>query len=355
MKPHRAAPPTTFPAERSAVRQVSMLTSPTHRMHALLVNGSFLDVLPQVRRLLDDAGLDVITLPEYFALSDSERRDMLATVQVVFGPGPFSLADLEGASCLKVISLAASGYESVDVDAATERGIVVTNAPTQLGTESVADLTFGLILDVARGISQADQRLKSGIWLRPPGALVWNKTLGIVGFGRIGRAVAERARGFNMTVITRQHHSGSPLARTLGVQCVPLDELLERSDFVSLHVRYNAETHHLIGRTQLRLMKPGAYLINTARADVIDPEALTEALSNGWIAGAGLDVFAGEPGTSNPIIALLNVVATSHLGNRTVEGVLDVVECSIRNAVAVLSGQRPEFLVNPSVYERGVR
>ena len=353
MKPKGAAQTTTVPADRRADRQSSMLSSPEHRVPALLVNGSFFDVLPQVRRLLDDAGLEVITHPEYFALSDSQRRDMLATVQVVFGPGPFSPADQECAPCLKVISLAASGYESVDVDAATERGIVVTNAPTQLGTESVADLTFGLILDVARGISQADQRLKSGIWLRPPGALVWNKTLGIVGFGRIGRAVAERARGFNMTVITRQHHSGSPLARTLGVQCVPLDELLERSDFVSLHVRYNAETHHLIGRAQLRMMKPGAYLINTSRADVVDPVALTEALANGWIAGAGLDVFAGEPDPSNPVLALPNVVATPHIGNRTVEGVIDVVECSIRNAVAVLRGQRPEFLVNPSVYERG--
>ena len=325
---------------------------PGSRVSALLMNASFLDVLPHVRPLLDDAGLEVITQPAYFALSDTERRSVLATVQVVFGPGPFSLADLEDAPRLKVISLAASGFESIDIDAATARGVVVTNAPTRLGTESVADLAFGLILDVARGISQADRRLKTGVWERSMGVTVWNKTIGIVGLGNIGRGVAERARGFNMTVLAQQHHAGTPLAHALGVQCVPLEELLERSDFVSLHSRYNAETRHLIGRAQLRLMKPSAYLINTSRADIVDPVALTEALANGWIAGAGLDVFAGEPDPSNPVLALPNVVATPHIGNRTVEGVIDVVECSIRNAVAVLRGQRPTFLVNPSVYER---
>ncbi len=325
------------------------------RVPALLMNASFLDVLPRVRRSLDDAGFEIITQPEYFALPDAERQAVLATVQALFGPGPFSRADLERAVRLRVISLASSGYESVDVDAATERGIVVTNAPTQLGTESVADLTFGLILDVARGISLANQRLRNGVWQRSMGVTVWNKTLGIIGLGRIGRAVAARARGFNMTVLTLPHHSSDPSVLDLGVQSVSMEELLQRSDFVSLHSRYNAETHHLIGRAQLRMMKSSAYLINTSRAGIVDPEALAEALTNGWIAGAGLDVFNGAPDTGSPILALSNVVATPHIGNRTLEGVLEVVACSIRNALAVLNGQRPEFLVNPVVYERGVR
>ena len=350
----RHATPAT-PASQGVVPAMSAIPNPGSRVPALLMNASFLDVLPRVRRSLDDAGFDVITQPDYFALPDAERRGVLATVQVLFGPGPFSRADLERAPRLKVISLAASGYESVDVEAATERGIVVTNAPTQLGSESVADLTFGLILAVARGISGADQRLKGGVWQRPMGVTVWNKTLGIVGLGRIGRAVATRARGFNMTVLTLRHHAADPSAREIGVQAVSMEELLRRSDFVSVHSRYNAATHHLIGRAQLRMMKPSAYLINTARAGLVDPEALADALANGWIAGAGLDVFDGEPATGNPVLALPNVVATPHIGNRTVEGVLDVVECSIRNALAVLRGERPEFLVNPDVYERGVR
>jgi phosphoglycerate dehydrogenase-like enzyme len=320
----------------------------------LLLNGSILDVLPHVRQALADAGLDVTTGPEYFALSPAERRDVLAMVEVVFAPGPLTMEDLENARRLKVISLASSGYESVDVEAATARGIVVTHAPTQVGTDSVADLAFGLILDVARGISQADQQLKRGVWDRTMGTMVWNKTLGIVGFGRIGRAVARRARGFDMTVLTRQHHTDNPLAIALGVQGVSMEELLQRSDFVSLHSRYTAETHHLIGRAELRMMKPSAYLINTARAGIVDPAALAEALEEGWIAGAGLDVFDGEPGADYAPITLPNVVATPHLGNRTLEGVIDVAECSIRNALAVLRGERPEFVVNPAVYERGV-
>jgi phosphoglycerate dehydrogenase-like enzyme len=347
-------PPGT-PPRRGGLQSRHTIPKLGHRVPALLMNASFLDVLPRVRQSLDDAGFEVTARTEYLALPDAERRAVLAAAQVLFGPGAFSRADLEHARRLKVISLAASGYESVDVDAATELGIVVTNAPTQLGTESVADLTFGLILDVARGISRADQRLKSGVWQRSMGTTIWNKTLGIIGFGRIGRAVATRARGFSMTVLTLPHHAADPSALELGVQGVAMEELLRRSDFLSLHSRYSPLTHHLIGRAQLQMMKPSAYLINTARAGLVDPLALFEALVSNRIAGVGLDVFDGEPDTRNPLLTLPNVIATPHIGNRTLEGVLDVVECSVRNAVAVLHGQRPEFVVNPAVYERGVR
>jgi phosphoglycerate dehydrogenase-like enzyme len=330
-------------------------TSPgsTRRIPALLLNGSFLDVLPHVQHHLIAAGLDVVTGPEYLVLPAAQRREVLASVEVVFGPAALRPEDLAAATRLKVISLASSGYESIDVEAATARGVVVTNAPTALGTESVADLTFGLILDVARQISRTDQLLRSGVWQRPLGATVWGKTLGIIGLGRIGRAVAKRARGFNMTVLTRQHHAASAPAFELGVRGVPLEELLRQSDFLSLHSRYHETTHHLIGRDQLRMMKPSAYLINTSRPGIVDPAALAEALANGWIAGAGLDVFDGEPNTDNPLIGLPNVVVTSHIGNRTLEGVIDVVECSIRNALAVLEGRQPEFVVNPVALEQG--
>jgi len=321
----------------------------------LLLNASFLDVLPQVQPSLDAAGLSCITPPELQALPASERRAWIASAEVVFGPGPFTREDIVEAHRLKVIALASSGYESVDVATATERGIVVTYAPTQMGTDSVADLTFGLILDVAREIAKSDHRLKSGVWQRPLGAMVWGKTLGVIGFGRIGSAVARRARGFNMRVLTQPHNATNPLAVELGVESVPLEELLQRSDVVSVHSRLNPATRHFLGRAQLRQMKETAYLINTARADIIDPDALSEALAQGWIAGAGLDVFHGEPNTDNPILSFPNVVATPHLGNRTREGVIDVVECSVRCAQSVLRRERPEFVVNPEVYEQGVR
>jgi glyoxylate reductase len=318
------------------------------RIPALLLNGSFLDVLPHVQHHLDAAAFDVVTGPEFSRLADGEKRAILANVEVVFGPGGLSREEMDAAPRLRVISLASSGYESIDVEEATARGVVVTNAPTALGTESVADLTFGLILDVARQISRTDGQLRTGVWQRPLGTTVWGKTLGIIGLGRIGRAVAKRARGFNMTVLTREHHVANAPAFELGVQGVPLEELLRQSDFVTLHSRYSEATHHLIGRDELRMMKPSAFLINTSRPGIVDPAALREALTNGWIAGAGLDVYDGEPSTKNPLIGLPNVVVTSHIGNRTLEGVIDVVECSIRNALAVVEGRSPEYLVQPS-------
>lgn len=335
--------------------QTPRSTFALEQVPALILNSSFLDVLPRFHQSLAEIGFAVTTASEFFALPPATRRDFLASVQVVLGPGRFTHEDIVAARRLKVISLAASGYESINVDAATELGIVVTNAPTRVGTESVADLTFGLILAVARDLCAANHRLKAGSWRRTMGVTVWNKTLGIIGLGRIGRAVARRARGFEMTVLALDHHTADPLTLELGMECVPMDELLRRSDFVSLHTRYNAETHHLIGPAQLASMRPTAYLINTARAGLVDEAALVEALQNGGIAGSGLDVYEGAPDTANPLLALPNVVVTPHLGNRALEGVHDVVECSIQNATDVLRGQRPRFLVNPAVYERGVR
>jgi lactate dehydrogenase-like 2-hydroxyacid dehydrogenase len=325
------------------------------RVPALLVNGSFHDVLSDVDDALADVGITLTAPPEFAALTAGQRRRLLESVQVVFGPGPFTRADMETTRRLRVISLASSGYESLDVEAATEHGIVVTHAPTRAGTESVADLTVGLLLAVARQIPQLSQRLKEGDWQRPMGAAVWRKTLGIVGFGRIGAAVARRARGFEMEVLTLEHHADDPRARELGVACVPLDDLLRRSDFVSLHGRYTPESRHLIGMSELRAMRPTAYLINTARPGLVDQAALLEALAQEWIAGAGLDVYEGEPDPDTPFARLPNVVVTPHVGNRTREGVIDVVRQSIANAAAVLRGERPIDVVNPSVYQRGVR
>jgi glyoxylate reductase len=295
-------------------------------------------------------GFDVTTADEFAALAPGDRDRLLAEVEVVFGPGKDVNVILEVAPRLKIISLASSGYESVDIVAATAREIVITNAPTQMATESVADLAFALLLTVARDITTANQRLQRGEWFRPLGTAVWGKTLGIIGFGRIGAAVGRRARGFEMDVLVAAHHATNPLAHAINAEGVTIEELYARSDFVSLHSRYCLQTHHIVGRSQLQLMKPTAYLINTARAGLVDGAALLEALDKGWIAGAGLDVFDNEAQGDNPLFNRPGVVATPHIGNRTREGVLDAVRCSIDNAVAVLQGETPRFAVNPSVY-----
>jgi phosphoglycerate dehydrogenase-like enzyme len=153
-----------------------------------------------------------------------------------------------------------------------------------------------------------------------------------------------------MDVLVAAHHATNPLAHAINAEGVTIEELYARSDFVSLHSRYCLQTHHIVGRSQLQLMKPTAYLINTARAGLVDGTALLEALDKGWIAGAGLDVFDNEAQGDNPLFNRPGVVATPHIGNRTREGVLDAVRCSIDNAVAVLLGEIRRFAVNPSVY-----
>lgn len=331
--------------------QMTVVAPVNHRIPALLLNASFLEVLPRFRGPLAEAGFEVTTGTEFAGLAAADRHRFLESLLVVFGPGAFADEDLVAAHRLKVISLAASGYESVDLEAATARGVAVTNAPTRPGTESVADLAFALLLAVARGLCETGHLLKTGIKQRTMGVTVWNKTLGIIGLGRIGRAVARRARAFDMTVLALDHHAADPFVRELGIECVPLGALLGRSDFVSLHTRYTAATHHLIGRDQLRAMRSTAYLINTARGGVVDGAALVDAIEQGWIAGAGLDVYEGEPYPDDRLLALPNVVVTPHIGNRTWEGVYDVVECSIENALAVLRGERPEFLLNPAVFD----
>ena len=263
---------------------------------ALVNNGTFLDVLDDHRPRMEKEGFRLV---EYTGvLTVNEARNLANDVDAVFGPGPGLDAQLfKNTRRLKVVSLAASGYESVDIKAATEAGIVVTNAPTPALNSAVADLTFGLILCVAREIPQRHHLLMTErISDRTMGRPVWGKTLGIVGLGEIGRAVVPRARGFNMRILVynrswRPEHQ--ECAAQYNIERVDLDELLRESDYVSLHLRSTPDTMGFIGARELGLMKPTAYLINTARASLIDDDVLYDALISHRIGGAGLDTISG--------------------------------------------------------------
>jgi phosphoglycerate dehydrogenase-like enzyme len=318
---------------------------------ALIHNQTFLDVLPNVEADLAAAGIVGMPVDVLDALSIRDRQHVLSGVDAIFGPKSLDPDELDLAGNLKVLSLAASGFEWLDVDAYSKRGIVVTNAPTPVGSESVAELAIGLMFAVARSISAADRDIKRGAWNRGMGTMLSGKSVGIIGFGRIGQAVAVRVISLGMTVRLLEHHASNAKAIELGAEFGTLADLLELSDFVTLHGRYSESTHHMLGRAELIRMKPTAFLINTARAGIVDTEALREVLVTQRIAGAGLDVHDPEPKTLDALLALPNVVATPHLGNRTWEGVVDVVRCSIENARLVLSGQRPDCVVNPEVYE----
>ncbi|MEM2282589.1 MAG: glyoxylate reductase [Candidatus Hadarchaeales archaeon] len=258
-----------------------------------------------------------------------------------------------GAPTLKVISNYAVGFDNIDVPEATRRGIAVTNTPGVL-TETTADLTWALLMAVARRIVEADKFVRRGDWKGWAPSLflgrdVYGKTLGIVGLGRIGKAVARRAAGFEMKVLYFDVKRDEKAEKELGVRFVSLEELLRESDFVSIHVPLTKETWHLIGEKELRLMKPTAFLVNVARGPIVDEAALIRALREHWIAGAALDVYEREPYVPPELIQLENTVLLPHLGSASVETRERMAMMAVENLLAVLESRIPPNLVNPEV------
>ena len=280
-------------------------------------------------------------------------RDVDALVSLLTDPIDAEVFD--AAPKLRIVSQYAVGYDNIDVKEATKRGIYVTNTPGVL-TETVADFTFALMLAVARRVVEADKYVREGRWkvawhpLMMLGSDVYGRTLGIVGMGRIGSAVARRAKGFGMRILYYDSVRREELERELGAEFADLDRLLEESDYVSLHVPLTPETYHLIGEEQLRKMKPTAFLINTARGKVVDQKALYRALKEGWIAGAGLDVFEQEPiPPDDPLLKLDNVVLAPHAASASHETRSRMAEMVAENLIAFLNGKVPPNLVNKEV------
>lgn len=256
---------------------------------------------------------------------------------------------------LKVVANLGVGVDNIDLSAANARKVLVLNTPGVL-TDTVADLAFALMLAVARRVVELDKRLRAegfpGWTFMPPylGRDVWGATLGIVGLGRIGTAVARRAKCFRMRILYHSRNKKPELEEELGCQYVGLDELLRESDFVILCTPLTPDTHHLIGARELSLMKETAYLINIARGPVVDEEALVQALKEGKIAGAALDVFEREPEVHPGLLELENVVLTPHIGSATVATRRRMAAMAVEGVIAALEGRRPENLVNPEVW-----
>jgi glyoxylate reductase len=262
---------------------------------------------------------------------------------------------MDQADKLKVVSNYAVGYNNIDVDEATKRGIRVTNTPGVL-TDTTADCAFTLMMATARRIVEADKYIREGNWIHAWGPKMFvggdinGKTLGIVGMGRIGSAMVPRARGFNMDVIYYDCVRNPEKERELNIECRTLEDVLQNSDFVSMHVPLTPETHHMIGEDQLRLMKPTAYLVNTSRGPVVDEKALYKALKEGWIAGAALDVHEKEPtDPDSPLLALDNIIVTPHIASASVETRTKMAVIAATNCAAVMRGEEPPNLVNPEV------
>ena len=263
---------------------------------------------------------------------------------------------LDAAPRLKAISTMSVGYDHIDVAESTKRGIYIGFTPGIL-TDATADLAFTLLLCAARRLTEADRFVRAGLWKKPLapqgflGTSTSGKTLGIIGFGRIGRAVARRAKGFQMNVIYyNKEHLRKADEEAMGAAYRPLEDLLRESDFVSLHVPLTESTRNLIDEAKLRLMKPDAILINTSRGPTVDEAALSRALKEGWILAAGLDVYEKEPlDPASPLLALDNVVLVPHLGSATKETRGDMASMAVRNLLAVFMGERPPHLLNQEV------
>ena len=261
---------------------------------------------------------------------------------------------IEAGTALKVISNMAVGYDNIDVDAASARGIPVGNTPGVL-TETTADFAFALMMAVARRIPEAKQYIDAGEWQtwHPTvlsGQDIYGATLGIVGFGRIGQAVARRASGFGMRVLVNSRGHEAEI-RKIGAEKVSLSELLRESDYVSLHVPLTEETYHLIGKSELQAMKPNAILINTARGGVVNPEALYQALRAGDILAAGLDVTEPEPiPLSDPLLTLDNCLVVPHIASASVATRAKMAQMAVDNVIAGLKGEALPTCVNPEVF-----
>jgi len=306
-------------------------------------------------------------LRERFAVREVEAEGMpvaalkrhVAECEGIIGVSsvPFTEEILSAAPQLRCIANYAVGYNNIDLAAATRRGIMVTNTPGVL-TEATADLTMALLLAVARRVVEGDRFLRDGRFhgWKPDlllGSDVHGRVLGIIGLGRIGQAVARRALGFNMSILYTQRHRAQPQVESeLRAVFVPLDELLRKADFVTIHCPLSDETRHLIGEDELRLMGPAHYLISASRGPIVNEKALVRALKEGWIKGAALDVYEREPAVEPGLTDCANAVLVPHIGSATVTARAGMAETAARNLLVALNGERPPNLVNPEVLTR---
>jgi glyoxylate reductase len=263
------------------------------------------------------------------------------------------VACLEQQPQLKLIANMAVGYNNIDIKTASRLGIMVTNTPGVL-SDTTADLAFGLLIAMARRLGESERFLRAGQFVgwQPQllcGADVHHATLGIIGAGRIGKVMAKRASGFDMKILYyNRTRLPAEEEKAYGLIYTPFDELLQQADFISLHLPYTAESHHIIGEHELQRMKPGAILINTARGPLVDEKALVQALQAQTIAGAGLDVFEHEPAVESALLTMDNVVLLPHIGSASIQTRTNMAMIACDNILAHAAGHRPPNIVNPA-------
>ncbi|MCW3096848.1 MAG: D-isomer specific 2-hydroxyacid dehydrogenase [Chthonomonadaceae bacterium] len=270
---------------------------------------------------------------------------------VIASSEPYNARVFAACPQLKLVARCGVGTDAVDMAAAAEAGVVVTNTPGAM-TEAVADYTFALMLGISRRLPESDALMRSGGWNEFRGVLVYGKTLGLVGVGRIGQAVAQRAKGFAMRILAYDPILQASGKGDLAIEFVPLDELLAQSDYVSAHAPSTPETVQMFNAERFAKMKPTAYFINTARGALVDETALLAALQSGTIAGAGIDVYAKEPcPADNPLRHAPNCVLTPHNAFNALEATIEMSRQSAQSILDLMQGRLPDNICNPAVWE----
>ncbi len=315
-------------------------------MRVVVTSSSFGKVTNAAYDILRTAGLDVLD-NERGPFTGQKLIEVLSRGEAaIVGQDTVDRNVLESCPNLKVIAKHGTGVDNIDLGAARECNIVITNVPS-LNADAVAEYTVGLMLALGRRIAEADRGIRSGRWLRLMGSQVGGKTVGIVGFGRIGQLVAKKLRGLEPRILVSDPYPNAAALETYGAELVGLDELLARSDIVTLHLPLVKDTEGLIDANRLGLMKASAVLINTARAGVVDDKALVDCLRAGQIAGAAVDVFAEEPvGSDHPLLSMEQVVLSPHIASYSAEAIDDVSIQAARNVVDVLQRHQCPYVVS---------
>jgi len=321
------------------------------RFRVYVTSRSFGRFVPDGLKILEDMA-EIKRSPYDRIMTEEELTQSLKDADaVVLGADKCSRKVIESLKRLRVIGRHGVGVDNVDLDAATEKGIIVTYTP-HANADAVADHTWALILALARKIIPADASTKAGRWegTKFIGIELSSKTIGILGLGTIGQRVARRARGFEMNILYYDKRRNEALEKEIGVIYVDLQRLLRESDILTIHAALTSETRRVIGARELQMMKKTALLINTARGEIVDEKVLIQALREGWIAGAALDVFEREP--PKELLRMGNVVLTPHIAPYTIEALRRMDVMVAEDIVKVLAGKKPEHAANPKVYEK---
>lgn len=322
------------------------MQKPVDRCRVLVTPTSYGKNDPNLRSHLEASVGEVIYNTTGRPLTEKELVKIVPGIDgYIAGLDEISREVIQTTDQLRVIARYGVGVDAVDLDAAKEKGIVVTNTPGA-NSASVAELTIGLMISLARNIPFANQTTKSGNWLRLSGSLLEGKVVGLIGFGAIGQRVAKLLQGFDCKILAYDPIADTALATKLNVELLPQSEILQQADFLSLHCPLTEETNFMVDATFIEEMKDGAFLINTARGELVDEKALCEALQKGILSGAALDVFTTQPpDADHPLLALQQVIATPHLGSHT-DGAMNAMGWqALKDCLAVLRGEQPRYRV----------